>query len=44
MPATPNPFQQYAEEIGRFLAEERAREAARHHLEVSSEGPSENTD
>ena len=44
MPATPNPFQQYAEDFGTFLDEERAREAARHHLEISSEGPSENAD
>ena len=44
MPATPNPFQQYAEDIGTFLDEERGREAARHHPEVSFDGPSENTD
>ncbi len=44
MPANPNPFQQHAEDIGRFLAQERAREDARAHREESCEGPSENTD
>ncbi len=44
MPADPTPFHQYAEEIGRFLAEERARDAERERRQDPPEGPSENTD
>ncbi len=44
MPATISPFHQYAEEIGEFLFQERAREAERNRPKESNEGPSENTD
>ena len=44
MPAVPTPFHQYAEEIGRFLAEDRARDAEQKRREQAPEGPSENTD
>jgi hypothetical protein len=44
MPETPNPFHQYAEEIGAFLAEARAQDAERIRRQVSNDGPSENTD
>ncbi|MGO9750175.1 MAG: hypothetical protein ACLP8S_09375 [Solirubrobacteraceae bacterium] len=44
MPATLTPFHEYAEDIGEFLAEDRAREAERNRRQESAEGPSENTD
>ena len=44
MPDNPNPFHQYAEEIGAFLAEARAQDAERSRRRESNDGPSENTD
>ncbi len=45
MPAVPTPFHQYAEEIGRYLAEDRERDATvRERYEAPVEGPSENLD
>ncbi len=44
MPADPTPFHHYADEIGQFLAEERARDAEQTRRELVPEGPSENTD
>ncbi len=44
MPAVPTPFHQYADDIGQFLAEERAREAEQKRRELALVGPSENTD
>ena len=44
MTAVPTPFHQYAEEIGTFLAEDRARDAKRESRGDAHEGPSENTD
>jgi hypothetical protein len=38
------PFHQQAEDVGRFLAAERAREAAQSQRVEPVEGPSENTD
>ena len=43
MPDVAIPFHQQAEEIGRFLFEDRARDAASHH-EDSIDWPSENFD
>ncbi len=40
----PTPFHQQAEDIGVFLAEDRALDAQRGDHEESPEGPSENTD
>jgi len=40
----PTPFHQQAEDIGRFLAEDRARDAKRDDRTDYLEGPSENTD
>ncbi len=40
----PTPFHQQAEEIGMFLAEDRARDARRDVRDESPEGPSENVD
>lgn len=44
MPGVPTPFHQQAEDVGRFLAEERDRDARRKHTEDVPQGPSENTD
>lgn len=38
------PFHQQAEDIGRFLAEDRARDAQPDDRDDSAQGPSENTD
>ncbi len=43
MVSTPTPFHQHAEEIGRFLFEDRALDNERHH-EDSIDWPSENAD
>jgi len=40
----PTPFHQQAEEIGLFLAEDRARDLELDNLDESPDGPSENTD
>jgi len=44
MPGIPTPFHQQAEDIGRFLVEDRARDARRNHRDDVPQGPSENTD
>ena len=40
----PSPFHQQAEDIGRFLAEDRARDARTNDRDDYAEGPSENAD
>jgi hypothetical protein len=44
MLGAPAPFHQQAEDVGTFLAQDRARDAQRNGRDKSQEGPSENTD
>ncbi len=44
MPAITTPFHQQAEDVGKFLSEDRERDAHRTGREQPVEGPSENAD